>query len=132
MKTEVVEDKEFGSWEECLYDLLVNGKELLREDARKLWISKGLEEGRAEGIKTGLEEGRARGLEEGREVGREEGREQGARDLLLRLLARRTEAIAPEWARRMDEAGQTELEWWIERLSDGTSPTELFDGPRSG
>jgi predicted transposase YdaD len=124
MKTEVVEDKEFDSWEECLYDLLVNGKELLREDARKLWISKGLEEGRAEGIKRGLEKGRAQGLEEGRE--------QGARDLLRRLLARRADAIAPEWARRIDEAGQTELERWIECLCDGASPTELFGGPRGG
>ncbi|KQV78649.1 hypothetical protein ASD15_22900 [Massilia sp. Root351] len=127
MKTAVVEDKEFDSWEECLYDLLVNGKELLRDDARKLWISKGLEEGRAQGLEIGREQGRA----EGREEGREEGRRQVARDLLRRLLVRRAAAVAPEWARRIDEAGQTELERWIERLSDGAVPSDLFGAPEA-
>ncbi|KQW88571.1 hypothetical protein ASC94_24490 [Massilia sp. Root418] len=123
MKAEVLEDKEFDSWEECLYDLLVNHKELLREDARKLWISKGLEEGRAEGIKSGLEEGR--------EQGREEGRKQAARDLLRRLLARRAVEVPPEWVRRIGEADEAELERWLEQLYDGVPPSELFSASTS-
>lgn len=108
MKCDVMEEKQFDSWEECLYDLLVNGKDLIREEAMKGWRMEGREEGRAEG------------------------REQGARDLLLRLLARRAELVAPEWAQRIGEAGKAELEDWLERLYDGAHPSELFAAPAPG
>lgn len=69
------------------------------------------------------------GRKEGRELGREEGREEGARALLLRLLARHAPQIPEAWAQRIDQAGQAELECWLERLYDGVRPAELFAFP---
>jgi hypothetical protein len=65
----------------------------------------------------------------GRKEGREEGREEGARALLLRLLARQAPQIPEAWAQRIDQAGQAELECWLERLYDGAPPAKLFDAP---
>lgn len=65
----------------------------------------------------------------GRKEGREEGREEGARALLLRLLARQAPQIPEAWAQRIDQAGQAELECWLERLYDGVRPAELFAFP---
>jgi hypothetical protein len=64
-----------------------------------------------------------------REEGMEKGREEEARALLRRLLSRHGEALKPEWALAIDQAGQAELEGWLERLYDGASPPELFAPP---
>ncbi|KQW93722.1 hypothetical protein ASC94_14135 [Massilia sp. Root418] len=102
-ETEVVimKDKQFGSWEECILDEAMHGRE------------EGKEEGRAEG----------------REAGREEGRAQAVRALLLRLVARRTGGVPPDWEQRIAASSLRDMERWLEDLFDGAAPEALFGQP---
>jgi Domain of unknown function (DUF4351) len=56
------------------------------------------------------------------------GKVQGARDVLLRQLARRFGALPESIKARVDSAGTDALERWCDRLLDAASLDDLFAG----
>lgn len=66
---------DYGEYLECL-------KEEIKQEAHKI----GLEEGLQEGREAGLQEGREAGLQEGREAGLQEGRKEGLQELIAKML----------------------------------------------
>jgi predicted transposase YdaD len=60
--------------------------------------------------------GRQMGLEKGREEGREEGRAQGMRAVLKKLLAGRFGELPAVAAARIDQAGEAQVDRWIDAV----------------
>ena len=91
-----------------------------------------LAEGMAEGIEKGLTEGREKGLTEGREKGKAEGKAEGltegraeeARNLILRLGAKRFGDPDAETRRQLAEIVETEQ---LERLAERLFEAETWD-----
>lgn len=100
-------EKEFDSWEECLIDELLYGRE--------------------EGKEEGREEGREQGREQGLEEGLRQGRLDAHRNFLRRLVARRDGAGQAAAAAQIDAAELPVLEFWLDRLLDGATPQDLFN-----
>ncbi|EGV27727.1 putative transposase [Thiorhodococcus drewsii AZ1] len=87
----------------------------------------------AERVKTWTEEWKQQGLEEGLKQGLEQGLEQGVyrgeARLLRRLLIRRF-GVLPAWAEaRLEQAGESELEIWADRVLDRDTLEEVLEEP---
>ena len=78
----------------------------------------------AERVKTWTQEWKDEGLREGRR----EGRQEGETKVLRRQLTRRFGPL-PSWAEeRLGQAGETELEEWVDRVLECRSLEEVFGG----
>lgn len=89
------------------------------------WEAQGYRKGLEAGRQAGLEAGRQAGLETGLEVGRQE-----TRNLFLRLLETKFDALSAEIRPRIMDARPEELERWSERLLRVDSVDALFDESR--
>ncbi len=73
----------------------------------------------AERVKTWTEEWKAQGLKEGRQ--------EGEAKLLRKLLVRRF-GVLPGWVdERLAQAGETDLETWVDRAFDAQALDDVFD-----
>ena len=78
----------------------------------------------AERVKTWTDEWKEEGVKEGMK----QGKHQGKAELLHRLLARRF-GLLPSWVdQRLEQAGESELEAWADRVLECGSLEEVFGG----
>ena len=92
--------------------------------------AEGEAQGRAEGMARGMEQGRAegvaRGMEQGRAEGMARGLEQHARQTLQRLLAHKFGPLPDHFEQRIEQAGQPQLDHWLDQVLDATSLEKVF------
>ena len=84
------------------------------------------EEWKQQGIAEGREEGRRKGHEEGREEGQQQGRTQALRQTLEKLIQLKFGNLPQEYAQRIQQADNSELELWTERILFADSIEALF------
>jgi len=78
------------------------------------------------GLQAGMEKGLEKGLEEGLEKGLEKGRSDEARRILSRLMTQRFNELSPAVEARLEAASLEQLELWVDRILDASSPEDLF------
>lgn len=74
----------------------------------------------------GLKEGRRKGLRQGIQQGMQQGRVEGLQEALYALLAGRNASLPAELAEKVADADAAQLSAWIEALSDGRDPAQIF------
>ncbi len=66
-------------------------------------------------------------MEEGIKQGKQQGKQEEALSLVMRLLPRRIDAVAPELQQRIQQLSQAQLEDLAEALLDFSCSTDLED-----
>ncbi|CAK0752452.1 hypothetical protein CCP1ISM_460004 [Azospirillaceae bacterium] len=69
---------------------------------------------------------KAEGFNSGIAQGRAEGKAEGKAETLLRLLRRRFHALAPDVEVRVQNAGNAQLDEWLDRFVDAKALTDVF------
>ena len=96
------------------------------------WIIEGMAKGRADGLAEGradgLAEGKAEGLAEGRADGLAEGTAKAKADDIIKLLEYRFGPLKAAVRERIETASVGELDSWVIRVLDATSPEAIFGG----
>ena len=83
------------------------------------WLDQARAEGRQQGLQEGLAEGHQRGLREGTL--------QGQRSLVLMLVEQKFGPLAEELRERIEQADQTQLLTWAQKILTAQSLAELFE-----
>ncbi len=86
-----------------------------------------LQKGRAEGLSEGLQLGRTEGIQLGRTEGLQLGRTQAARELLVRICARRFGPLPARLQARVDAADLDSLGLWAERAAVSAALEDVFE-----
>ncbi|AFL76157.1 Rpn family recombination-promoting nuclease/putative transposase [Thiocystis violascens] len=90
------------------------------------WKELGWKQGIEQGIERGIEQGIERGIERGIEQGIEQGIHRGETKILRRLLMRRFGTL-PAWVgERLEQAEESEIECWTDRVLDCDSLERIF------
>ncbi len=76
-----------------------------------------------------LEEDRKELYKEAHREGRREGQREGQREVFLRLLARRFGTLPEAITNRIDDASNSDIERWVDRILDATSLDDVFTAP---
>lgn len=119
-------------WEQQLGKALEHLEEEIRmpyvSTIERLAIERGLEKGMQQGLEKGLQQGMQQGMQQGRHEGLQQGLLEGKLQALRRLLSRRFGEL-PGWVEiRLQQAGEAELDAWMDALLSAASIEALF-GP---
>lgn len=116
---------------EALMEIVPGDEHHVMSKAGREMLAQAYEEAKAEGKVEGIAEGRAKGRAEGMAEGIAEGRTEGERlglaAALMRLLTRRFGEVPEPVRTRIDAAGITELDGWLDAAIDAPSLHSVFD-----